>query len=371
MACCNNLAGPAKDLAIESLATRNLCAKIATICGTLTVGTVVVPTSEATAGVDALVIGPTGITGPIGPSGLSIVGPEGPIGLIGPQGLTIVGPDGIAGEIGPQGIQGLIGPEGLTVVGPAGITGEIGPQGIQGLIGPEGLTVVGPTGIIGEIGPQGIQGLIGPAGLTIVGPDGIAGEIGPQGIQGLIGPEGLSIVGPTGPIGSIGPPGISITGPQGIQGLIGPTGLSNIIAAGMYAQLGAQPASVAASQPLTFSTTILSTPSITPLVALGGTVFQLATISRYEVNYQVTFPTNGGIVLFTGSTLGTMLPLAYTMLGKSSNSGQVSGSMIIATTTANSFLSVNAAPGNTAALQPGTNSSATNQNSTTVSIKQI
>ncbi len=145
-----------------------------------------------------------------------------------------------------------------------------------------------------------------------------------------------------------------------------------------YVQLGAQPGSVAAGQPFTYTTAVLTTPGITastgtfPAFPASGTVFQLANIGRYEVNYQATYPTDGGIVLYTGPDLsaGDMNPLAYTMIGKTPN-GQVNGSVIIQTTTVNSFLAVVAAPGNTAAIQPGPNSSTTNQNATSVSITQI
>ena len=75
-------------------------------------------------------------------------------------------------------------------------------------------------------------------------------------------------------------------------------------------------------------------------------------------------------MLYVGPTLPSMVPLSYTMIGKNTN-GAVSGSVTIETTTAGSFLSVNAAPGNAAALAPPPNSSTTNQNATTVSIKQI
>jgi hypothetical protein len=58
------------------------------------------------------------------------------------------------------------------------------------------------------------------------------------------------------------------------------------------------------------------------------------------------------------------------MIGKNLG-GAVSGSVIVETTTTNTFLSVNAAPGNSVAIAPPPNSSTTNQNATTVSIKQI
>ncbi len=84
----------------------------------------------------------------------------------------------------------------------------------------------------------------------------------------------------------------------------------------------------------------------------------------------MTYPTDGGVVLYFGSIIPTMLPLAYTMVGKSTN-GAVSGSVIVETTADNSFLSVNAAPGNIVAIGIPPNSSTTNQSATTISIKKI
>lgn len=152
---------------------------------------------------------------------------------------------------------------------------------------------------------------------------------------------------------------------------------NGVIASAMFVQLGAQPSTVSPGQPLTFSTTVLSSPVITSLTGIfsppfsaSGTLFQLANIGRYEVNYQIVFPTDGGIVLELGTTIPTMAPLPYTMIGKNLG-GAVSGSVIVETTTTNTFLSVNAAPGNSVAIAPPPDSSTTNQNATTVSIKQI
>lgn len=155
-------------------------------------------------------------------------------------------------------------------------------------------------------------------------------------------------------------------------------GSTSTIAGAQYVQLGAQ--DVAAGQPFTFTTDVLTTPGIVKQVAgiygsytASGTVFQLVAIGRYEVNYQATYLTPGGVDLYTSPTLnGTYLPLPYTMIGTvTATGGQVAGSVIIETTTANSFLSVNAAAGNAAVIGVPGNSSTTNQNATTVSIKQI
>jgi len=148
-------------------------------------------------------------------------------------------------------------------------------------------------------------------------------------------------------------------------------------ATAQYVQMGSQPTTIAAGQPFTYTSTVLSSPGITsatgffsPPFFASGTVFTLVNAGRYEVNYQMIYPEDGGVVLYMGSTIPTMLPMAYTTIGKSSN-GAVSGSVIIETVTNNSFLSVNAAPGNVVAIGIPPNSSSVNQNATTVSIKKI
>ena len=167
-----------------------------------------------------------------------------------------------------------------------------------------------------------------------------------------------------------------VDGKDGLNGKDGKDGLNGVVTSTMYAQLGSQPATVGAGQPFTYSTTILSSPfvvvstEINPPFTTSGTLFQLVNIGIYEVNYQMTYPTDGGVVLYFGTTILAMAPLSYTMIGKSPN-GQAFGSVIIVTTTPNSFLSVNAAAGNSAAIGIPPNSSTTNMSSTTVSIKQL
>lgn len=203
---------------------------------------------------------------------------------------------------------------------------------------------------------------------TVVGPPGV---IGPAGIEGPIGPAGLTIIGPQGPIGSI--------GPSGIQGPVGPAGISGAIPSAVYAQLGAQPATVGAGQPFTFTTTIIASVNVTPTTAIfnppfttSGTVFQLGNIGVYEVNYQTIYPINGGVVLYTGPTVASMTPVSYSQIGhNTATQMQVFGSVLVQTTTTNSFLSINASPSNTSAIAVPPNSSTTNESSMTVSIKQI
>ena len=342
-------------------------------------------------------IGTTGATGAVGATGAT--GP-GPTGNTGPAGVT-----GATGAIGITGITGVTGNTGLT--GVTGATGITGVTGATGLIGIPGITgVTGATGLIGVTGPTGVTGITGITGVTgitgITGATGITGVTGLTGVTGITGNTGVTgITGTTGATGITGATGLTgvtgitgntgVTGITGVTGAIGATGATGLIgvtgatgpdgsgvqSSAQFVQLGSQPATIAAAQPFTYTTIITTSPDViantavfNPPFTTSGTVFTLAAIGRYEVNYQMTYPTDGGVVLYLGSTVPTMLPLPYTMIGKTPD-GAVSGSVIIETTTPNSFLSVNAAAGNAAAIGIPPNSSTTNQSATTVSIKRI
>lgn len=182
--------------------------------------------------------------------------------------------------------------------------------------------------------------------------------------------------------GAIGPAGaMGAVGPAGAAGVPGIPGLGGILGWAQYVQLGSQPATVAAGQPFTYTTAVVTTGGIIqqPAAIYGsyaasGTVFQLVSPGVYEVNYQTNFPTPSGVVLYTSPSLnGTYSPLPYTMIGKASTDAgdQVSGSVIVVTTTANTFISVNAAAGNSSAIGVPPDSSTTNQSATTVSFKRL
>jgi len=284
---------------------------------------------------------------------ISTTSPVSKIGLTGATGST--------GEIGVTGLTGATGATGTTgIIGATGATGDRGERGSTGggYAGATGTT--GATGTPGVIGQTGPTGYTGAAGLT--GGIGVTGATGTPGTIGITGPAGAT--GATGTPGTIGP-----TGPTG------PAGVATLSSA-LYAQLGAQ-TGVGAGQPFTYTTTILSTSSVTSTTAVfdkpfttSGTIFTLANIGRYEINYQMAYPTDGGVVLYLGSTIPTMAVLPYTMIGKTPD-GAVMGNVIIETTTTNSFLSVNAAAGNAAAIVISGYSSSSNQSATTISIKQI
>jgi hypothetical protein len=81
-------------------------------------------------------------------------------------------------------IGGHTGPSG----GPTGVTGPPGPTGEQGLTGPPGPTGIGPTGPAGHTGPgafTGPVGMTGPPGSGGIGP---MGPTGPAGATGAAGP---------------------------------------------------------------------------------------------------------------------------------------------------------------------------------------
>ncbi|EKD23794.1 MAG: peptidoglycan binding protein [uncultured bacterium] len=306
-----------------------------------------------------------GIVGPITRAKLNEIVIKGATGTTGTTGLT--GQTGLTGEAGTIGLTGEIGITGAT--GLTGATGTIGLTGERGWGGGTGAT--GLTGEIGITGATGTIGLTGAAGdIGITGATGLTGEIGITGATGTIGLTGI-----TGDIGITGATGL--TGATGTIGLTGPAGAAGLVLSAQYVQIGSQPATVGAGQPFTYTTTILSTPGITaetavfnPPFTTSGTVFTLANIGKYEVNYTMSYPTDGGVVLYVGSTIPTMVPLPYTIIGKTP-AGAVSGSVIVETTSTNSFLSVNAAAGNALPIAVPPNSSTSNESATTVSFKQV
>ena len=79
---------------------------------------------------------------------------------------------------------------------------------------------IGPTGSIGPAGPAG------PTGAGVAGPTGPPGPIATGG-TGATGAAGTSITGPTGPAGPTGPQGL-----QGPQGIAGPTGVTGSTGSG-------------------------------------------------------------------------------------------------------------------------------------------
>lgn len=240
---------------------------------------------------------------------------------------------------GPEGPQGPIGPQ-----GPAGEVGPRGPQGVQGITGPTGPQgPMGPQGPIGETGPQGPMGLTGAQGMQgPQGPRGETGPAGPQGPQGDVGPQG-----PQGPIGATGATGA--TGAQGPQGEIGPTGPRGLPGGVLsYAEFYA-----------------LMPPDNTATVAVGGdvafprngsiantnigrtsdTAFLLSAVGTYLVTFNVPVTEAGQLVLTLN---GAELP--YAVFGRATGTSDITGTVIVTTTTANNVLTVRNPTANAAAL---------------------
>lgn len=208
-------------------------------------------------------------------------------------------------------------------LGPQGPTGPQGPAGPQGPVGPQG-----PAGAPGATGPQGPIGPQGPAGDT--GPQGPVGETGPAGPQGATGAAGP--VGPQGPIGETGP-----AGPQGPAG-----GVLNY--ADFYALMPPDnPATVDPGTDVSF-------PQDGPISGAGiarsgPSSFTLAEIGTYQVLFQVSVTEPGQLILTLNGD-----DLAYTVAGRATGTSQIVGMAIVATTTANSILTVRNPDGTAEAL---------------------
>lgn len=144
----------------------------------------------------------------------------------------------------------------------------------------------------------------------------------------------------------------------------------------LFYTLGAQPGSVAAGQPLTYSNTAVNNSTITSTTAIqgpfsaSGTVFTLLT-GTYSISWQQTITTGAvGTVVFYGTTLGGMARIAYSAVGQGTGTAQSTGSYL-QVVSGTGYLAICADSGNTAALAIGANSSTTNQASTTITFLKI
>ena len=245
--------------------------------------------------------------------------PQGPQG---PQGPT--GPQGPAGEMGPRGPQGV-----------QGVMGPTGPQGPMGAQGPAGET--GPQGPIGLTGAQGPQGPAGPRGET-----GATGATGPQGPQGEVGPQG-----PAGPMGATGATGA--TGAQGPQGEVGPQGPRGLPGgvlsyADFYALMPPDnTATVAVGADVAFPRNGII--ANTNIGRTSDTEFLLAATGTYLITFNVPVTEAGQLVLTLN---GTELP--YAVYGRATGTSDITGTVIVTNTTANSTLTLRNPAANAAAL---------------------
>lgn len=128
-------------------------------------------------------------------------------------------------------------------------------------------------------------------------------------------------------------------------------------------------------QPLTFNQNLICDPLITsntgvfPPFTGCGTVFTLNCAGVYEVNFQAYAQCDAAIVLYVGSSLCSILPLAYTMVGKFCD-GIISSSVLIQVVIG-SVVALCAAPGNTNTITIPQNCNTTNESATTISFKFI
>jgi len=213
-------------------------------------------------------IGTTGATGATGATGLQgatgegatgatgatgYIGTTGATGATGLQGATGLGATGATGYIGTTGATGATGYTGTT--GATGATGAIGATGATGYIGTTGAT--GATGYIGTTGATGATGYVGTTGAT--GATGVRGTTGATGATGTTGATGY--IGTTGATGATGY--IGTTGATGATGYIGTTGATGATGAtGIQGATGAG-ATGASGVSDKFSTTSVTTLSIT------------------------------------------------------------------------------------------------------------
>lgn len=178
---------------------------------------------------------------------------------------------------------------------------------------------------------------------------------GPQGPQGETGSQGPQ--GETGPQGQQGPQGE--TGPQGPQGSV-------LEFADFYALMsGDNAATVAIGGSVDFPnngpTSVGST-----ITRLGDSLFNLANIGFYEVNFQVSIDEAAQLAIAIGG-----VEVNYTVVGRATGTSQVIGMAIIETVAINQVLSIVNPTGNSTALTITPNAGGTNPVSAHLIIKRI
>lgn len=259
---------------------------------------------------------PAGILGPRGP-----VGPVGPMGPMGPSGRNGQGSQGIQGPPGTNGLNGATGATGLS-----GATGVAGATGVTGATGLTGATGVGATGATGVEGATGLTGSTGATGV--------------EGATGVTGATGFD--GATGPAGSPG-------GATGATGITGATGLGTpggIAAYGDFFALmpGDNASTVAVGASVEFPQ---DGPNSGGIARVGASVinFAIPNIGTYMILFQVsvTEPGQLGVALN-----GTIVPSSIS--GRATGTSQISGNLILTTTTGGDSISIMNPPGNSTAL---------------------
>ena len=203
------------------------------------------------------------------------------------------------------------------------IQGPPGPEGPEGAAGPQGPT-----------GPTGSQGATGPRGAT-----GSTGAIGPQGATGSQGAAGSP--GATGPQGATGSQGA--TGATGPTGPTGPTGTIANFADFFALMPPDNAATVAPGTDVSFPQDGPSSGST--ITRTGPSTFNLAAIGAYQVMFQVSVTEAGQLILTLNGA-----DLAYTVVGRATDTSQIVGVALVQTTVVNSILTVRNPAGNSTAL---------------------
>ena len=155
-------------------------------------------------------------------------------------------------------------------------------------------------------------------------------------------------------LGATGPTGA--TGPQGAQGDVGPTGQSREILnyADFYALMPPDNAATVAPG------TDVSFPQDGPnsgasITRTSSSSFNLSEIGTYQIYYNAPVSEAGQLQLTLNGA-----PLAYTVVGRATETSDISGMFLVETTTINSVLTVRNPAGNAALtitpLAGGTNS---------------
>lgn len=217
----------------------------------------------------------------------------------------------------------------------------------------------GPAGPQGPQGDPGIQGAQGPVGATgAQGPPGATGAQGPQGVAGPVGATGPQ--GPTGATGAQGPQGL--TGPVGATGPQGPPGTT--LAFGHFFHLSPPDVAVTIAPG-----TDVPFPQDGPadgISRVSPSNFLLPDIGVYEVTWQVSISEPAQLILTLNGA-----DLAYTVVGRSTGTSQVFGSVLVSTTTINSILSVRNPAGSSIAFTVTPLAGGTRPSSGSLVIKRI
>lgn len=245
-------------------------------------------------------------------------------------------------EEAPTKKKGPTGPTGPCCTGPTGATGPFG-----GPSGPTGST--GATGATGDIGPccTGPTGTTGTAGTP--GTPGAPGAPGSVGATGATGPTGASgTPGATGPTGNPGATGTGVTGATGpcCTGPTGATGASALDAAEFADFFALMPGdnadTVAPGTPVDFPQ---DGPNSGDILRASASEFIIPEIGTYQVFFEVPVTEAGQLQLELNGA-----PLAYTVVGRATQTSQIVGKFLVQTTVINSTIRVINPAGNSTAL---------------------